>query len=152
MNIRSAMAILPEIRNGDVVAELSQHIHDAITAVKDDIALNFKASKQVSYKGATRLQNGTVDIAYSEQVEGGAGPQGKINIPETFTVSIPVWAGLDQKKYELEARLRYRVGSGTLSIWYDLNRPHKIVESAFKDTLEQVEKSMGKTPIIFGKA
>lgn len=35
MNIRSAMQILPEIRDGHAIVELSQHIHNAIAAVKE---------------------------------------------------------------------------------------------------------------------
>lgn len=115
-----------------------------------DMALNFRATKEISYKGGTRLQNGSVQLDYNEVVQGSAGPQGKIVIPEEFTIAIPVWAGLDQEKYELEARFRYRIGGGQLSIWYDLNRPQKVAEQAFKDTVETIEKSLGKTPIIFG--
>lgn len=35
MNIKSAMQILPELRDGRAVIELSQHIHDAIAAVRN---------------------------------------------------------------------------------------------------------------------
>ncbi len=115
-----------------------------------DIALNFRAKQSVSYKGAARLQNGSVELNYQEITEGSAGPTGKFTIPEEFTISIPVWTGLDQKKYIVEARLRYRVKSGGISIWYDLNRPHKVIEQAFADTLHTIETSLGKTPIIFG--
>lgn len=116
-----------------------------------DIALNFRAKVSVSYKGATRLQNGSVELNYTETVEGNAGPSGRITIPEEFTLMIPVWAGLDQEKHQLEARLRYRVQGGQLRIWYDLNRPHKVVEKAFAKTLHKIETTLGdKTPIVFG--
>jgi uncharacterized protein YfdQ (DUF2303 family) len=117
-----------------------------------EIALNFRVKNNLSYRSALKLQDGSVDLQYTEQVEGGAGKSGNAKVPETFTIDIPVWDGLEAKKYVFEVRLRYRVNNGQLAIRYELVRPHKVVEQAFRDVLEQVKKGVKDVPIIFGAA
>lgn len=117
-----------------------------------EIALNFRVKNNVAFRSALKLQDGSVDLQYTEQVEGGAGRTGNTKVPETFKIEIPVWAGLDAKAYVVEARLRYRVGNGVLAIRYELVRSHKVVEKAFGDVLDQIKKGVKDAPIVFGKA
>lgn len=116
-----------------------------------DIALNFRAQQQVAYKGVQRLQNGSVDISYSETTTANAGEK-KVNVPERFKINLPIWAGLNQKKYDIDARLRYRVAGGALALWYELERPHVVVERAFADELKAIKDALTEFPVIFGQA
>lgn len=116
-----------------------------------EIALNFRVKNNLAFKSALKLQDGSVDLQYTEQVEGGAGRAGNAKVPETFTIEIPVWSGLEARKYVFEARLRYRVQGGALSIRYELARPQKIVETAFKHVLEKIRDGVKDVPVIFGK-
>lgn len=104
---------------------------------------SFEAKKDVAFKSATRLQDGSVVFNYSEQVNEVA-QDGKLSLPEAFTILIPVFDG--GAKYELDARLRYRVGGGGLKLWYELVRPHKVLEHAFNTVLEQVKAGV-KAPV-----
>lgn len=115
-----------------------------------EIALNFRVKQGVAFKSAIRLQDSQVQLEYTEQNEAGAGSAGKMSIPETFTIEIPVFDGLEAKKYRFEARLRYKLGGGSLALRYELIRPHKVIEQAFKDVLEQVKKGVKDVPVIFG--
>ena len=115
------------------------------------IALNFRVNADVNFSVAQRLQDGNVELGYRNLVTAQAQSEagGKLKIPEQFTIDVPVFAGIDAKKYKVEARFRFRLREGKLTIWYELVRPHKIVEQAFKDVWLLIEKE-AKAPILHG--
>ena len=92
-----------------------------------EISRTLEAKKKVDFASGIRLSNGQVEITYNETINGTAG-KGKIQIPETFSIGIPVLEG--GERYKVEARLRYRISEGDLVLWYDLLRPHKTHEDA----------------------
>ncbi len=115
------------------------------------IALNFKVTSNAAFNNAPNLANGKVEFSYTNNVEGSAQVRGdKVSIPEVFTIEIPVFAGIDAPKYPMEARFRYRLGSGHLKLWFELVRPHKVIEAAFRDVLKQVQDKIGAA-VLFGK-
>lgn len=106
-----------------------------------EVALNFRVNQTVSFSSAQRLQDGHAEISYVNQVEGQAqsSTAGKIRIPEIFKIAIPVFAGVDCHLYEVDARFRYRLkGAEGLKLWYELVRPHKVMEKAFHDLWAEV--------------
>lgn len=52
---------------------------------------------------------------------------------------------------ELEARLRYRIDEGRLAFWYDLLRPHKVLENAVMDVWKEISDQT-KQEIFHGDA
>ena len=92
-----------------------------------EISRSLEAKKKVSFASGVRLSNGQQELTYEEQIEGTAA-KGKLQIPETFSIGIPVFVGGD--RYKVDARLRYRIDNAKLSIWYDLVRPHLVIEDA----------------------
>ena len=115
-----------------------------------EIAINFKAKQAASFKSGMSLSNGTVQFEYTETVEAGAGRTGQMQIPETFKIEVPVWAGLDQLKYTFDVRLRYRLNQGQLSFVYALQRPSKVVDTAFQEILAKIKQEVEGVPVIFG--
>lgn len=115
------------------------------------IALNFRIKSDVGFSVAQRLEDGNIDLAYNNLVTAGATNQagGKVKIPEQFTIDVPVFDGIAAKKYKVDARFRYRLREGKLTLWYELVRPHKVVEAAFKDVWDQIAKAT-KAPILHG--
>lgn len=105
---------------------------------------SFEAKKDVDFKSATRLQDGSITFNYNEQVNEVAQP-GKLSLPEVFTILIPVFDG--GAKYELDARLRYRITGGGLLLWYELVRPHKVLEHAFNTVLDEVTAGVVDVPV-----
>lgn len=103
-----------------------------------EIAKSLEAKKAVSYKSGIKLENGDTQFQYTEETVGKAGGNGTLEIPSEFVIAIPIV--VNGPKIEMKARLRYRITEGVLQFWYDLERPHKIVEAAFKATWEQIEK------------
>jgi len=94
------------------------------------MALNFEASKSGSFRAVQRLQNGNVNLSWVDETKQ-TGESGTMTVPPSFKLSIPVFEnGLI---YPIEARLKYRVKEGALSIWYELVRPHKVLDEAFRE-------------------
>jgi uncharacterized protein YfdQ (DUF2303 family) len=120
-------------------------------AVMLAIALNFKMTSDVQFQTATRLQDGNIDFGYANIVsaEAKTAAGNKVKIPELFSIELPVFDGLTAPRYKLEARFRYRLREGKLTLWYELVRPHKVIEQAFKDVWAQIAKAT-KAPILHG--
>lgn len=105
-----------------------------------EIARSLEAKKKVNFASGLRLSNGEHQITYEEQIDGTAA-KGRLHVPEVFALGVPVFEGGD--RYRVEARLRYRIGDGgKLSMWYDLLRPHKIVEDAARFQWQYIEAEL----------
>lgn len=102
-----------------------------------EISRTLEAKKKVNFASGIRLSNGQNELTYEESISGTAG-KGKFVVPEMFVIGIPVLEG--GERYAVEARLRYRIGeSGKLTMWYELVRPHKILEDAVKAVCAEIE-------------
>lgn len=112
------------------------------------IALNFRVNADVQFSVANRLQDGHVELGYKNLVSASSGNYGTIGIPEQFSIEVPVFQGLDASKYHVDARFRYRLRDGKLTLWYELVRPHKVVEQAFKDIWVQIDNATGATILL----
>lgn len=96
-----------------------------------------EAKKKVEFISGIRLSNGENELAYEETISGTVG-KGKLPVPETFTIGISPFEGSD--RFQVTARLRYRIGDDKkLVMWFDLDRPHKILEEAVKDIWTAIE-------------
>jgi uncharacterized protein YfdQ (DUF2303 family) len=63
-------------------------------------------------------------------------------VPETFALGIAVFEGGD--RYHVEARLRYRIADGgKMTMWFDLLRPHKVLEDALSFVWKAIEAELG---------
>jgi uncharacterized protein YfdQ (DUF2303 family) len=114
-------------------------IHKPEGAEMLEISRTLEAKKNVNFLSHTRLRDGTVDFTFEEKIEATAN-KGKIVIPEIFEIFIPVYTGSNE--IFVEARLRYRLESGKLSIWYELIRPHKILDDAFQKVRKEIEDGL----------
>lgn len=102
-----------------------------------EVSRTLEAKKKVNFASGIRLSNGQNELTYEETVEGSAG-KGKFKIPEEFTIGIPVLEG--GLRYAVQCRLRYRIGdAGKLAMWYEIIRPHKIIEDAIKEVWTNIE-------------
>jgi uncharacterized protein YfdQ (DUF2303 family) len=104
-----------------------------------EVALNFRVNQDVRYSAAQRLQDGHLEVAFQNVVEGSSSTAaGKIRIPELFRIEIPVFAGVESHLYKVDARFRYRLKSEGLKLWFELVRPHKVLEQAFLDLWTEI--------------
>lgn len=97
------------------------------SAAMIEVSRTIEAKKRVNFSSGIRLSNGQNEITYEETIDGTAG-KGKLAIPETFVIAVPVFVGGDP--WKVTARLRYRINEGKLSMWYDLLRADDVVQAA----------------------
>ncbi len=140
-------------RNGKPMSqvEFAQFIEDNLPdIVKPDgtdmltVSRTLQAKKKVDFKSDQNLSNGDIQFTYNETTNGSAG---NIEIPQEFVLGIPVYEG--GAKYEVIARLRYRISEGNLSMWYDLVRPERMEEDAFKETADNIKQQCGGVAAIY---
>lgn len=135
-------------------ADFAQFIEDNLPDIASptaadmlEISRTLEAKKKVNFASGIRLSNGQNELTYEEEISGTAA-KGKLQIPEIFTIGIPVLEGGD--KYAVECRLRYRIEEGgKMFMWYDMLRPHKVVEDAIKQVWLSIEEGTG-LPILNG--
>lgn len=112
-----------------------------------EICRNIEGSKNGYYRSAYRTKDGTFTIAYSDETSATTrdAANQEIAIPDTFWIQVEPWQGCDL--YKVECRLRLRLKDGRLSLWYELVRPHKVLEDAFAKITAEVAAATGLTPI-----
>jgi len=109
-----------------------------------EITRTLEAKKDVAYSSAIRLHNGSVRINYDEVIKGTANTQaGIIEIPEQFTLQIQVIRGGSQFRFPV--RFKYRLKDRALVLWYEIVRPHKILEQAMDETVAAIQEVAGLT-------
>lgn len=111
-----------------------------------DIATTLKAAKSVDFKQGVRLDNGQVQLRYEETIDGRAGVNGMLEIPEKIELSLRPFHG--GAPYRMQARFRYRINPSGLAMWYTLIRPHLVHEDATQEVLGIISAGMTKGQII----
>lgn len=140
--------------NEDFAVWLEDNLADVIEPSNGsllELALNFKVNSNASFSNPIRLQNGNTEFNFTNAVEGSSqiSGKGKVLIPEIIKIMIPVFQGRNAPNYEFQARFRYRLNGARLNIWYELIRPHKVLETAFNDMVDAIEDGTEQT-ILYG--
>lgn len=107
-----------------------------------ELALNFEAAKTGSFRGAHRLKDGSSTLQYVDETQA----VGTIKVPDTFKLGIAVFE--NEAAREVEARLKYRIKDGTLTLRFELIRSHKVLEAAYRDTLAKIVEGTGIKPLL----
>lgn len=94
-----------------------------------EMATTIQAKTDINFSSAKRLQNGQVQLAYTETIDARAGANGAMEIPKEFTIGVRLFKNGDG--YKLRARLKYRLNGGSVKFWYELDRPERAIEDAF---------------------
>lgn len=147
---RSAMAQL------EFASFLEQHETD-IAAVDNmptslqmmAMATAFEANSEKRVKSVVKLQGGGTRLDFVDDND--AQTEANMKLFEKFAIGIPVfWAG---PSYRIDARLKYRHGSGKVAFWYELIRPDRVHEAAAKELIDKVLAGLpAGTPLLMGSA
>lgn len=111
------------------------------------IAMSLQSKTEVNFSSARRLDNGQVQFAYNETIETRANG-GSLEVPREFCIGLRLFK--NGEGYKVRARLKYRLNSGKLKFWFELDRPENAIEEAFQAYVEQARKN-GFT-VLIGKA
>ncbi len=135
--------------------DFAEFIEDQATDILDppgaavlEVARDLKASISGSFESKVVPKNGSVALRYSETVNGKVG-SGSIDVPEFFTLSIPVFYG--EEPVTVSARLRYRIAGGQLTFTYKLYRTAWLVDQAFQRAAASISDTL-KCDVLMGCA
>jgi uncharacterized protein YfdQ (DUF2303 family) len=138
MNERS----MPQVEFAEFLEDRIVDVIDPPAADLMSLVQTLEAKRNVNFSSAVRLENGTIDLTYEEDIQTtgrkAGGGKGKVEVPPKIKLGIRPFEGLD--KWEVEARLRYRLKEGSVIFWYAIVEPDRVREAAFDEQVEQFEK------------
>lgn len=135
-------------KDGDMLGQeaFAEHIEGGLEEIATpdgadmlEIAQNFHASKEGTFRQSTRLASGEQRLQYDETIAATAGKTGELTVPTVILLAIAPFYGED--RYKLTARLRFRLSGGKLTLGYVLDRP----ESIQRDALEGIAERLADT-------
>ena len=96
------------------------------------IALTLQTKNDVQFSSKINRQNGQTQLTYHETISAthGAGAEGSLGVPEFFCIAVAPFRGCAAQI--VLCRLRFRASGGKAQFEYQIIRPHKIVEHAWK--------------------
>ena len=110
------------------------------------VATTLQAKTDISFASSKRLDNGQVQLTYNEAINATAGSNGAMTIPREFTLGLRIFR--NGGGYKIKARLKYRLAGGAVKFWYELDRPERAVEDAFKGYIDTVREKSGYTVLL----
>ncbi|GDY37272.1 DUF2303 family protein [Acidovorax sp. NB1] len=145
--LESNLVDIVHIPKADATPEKPAEVGSPDGATMLEICRTLQAKKDVEFKSAVRLGDGSTQFTYNEEVRGSAA-NGNLSIPEQFSIGVPVFE--NGQKYRVDVRFRYRIGQGgDLTMWLELVRPHKVIEDAVKQLREHIAEKTS-LPILNG--
>jgi uncharacterized protein YfdQ (DUF2303 family) len=133
-----------EIQQAEFAEFIEDNFRDISTpspATMLEVARDLTATVEMNFASKVTPKSGAVKFAYQEVVTAGVGQAGDMEIPDAFTILIPVFFG--EKPVSIEARLRFRVNGGKLRFIYKLYRPAELLSDAFKLAASAIGENLG---------
>jgi len=137
---------MSQVEFAEFLEDNAVDVVDPNAATMLEVARTLTAKAEVDFASAIRTANGGITLRYSEQVKGTYG-SGDIEVPEQFSIAVPVFVGGDRAR--LVARLRYRIAGGKLTFWFDLLRADAAERAAFQGVRQYIADEL-KVVIING--
>ena len=129
-------------------SEFAEFIEDNLVDITEpaaqallDVATTIQAKTDINFSSAKRLQNGQVQLQYTENIDARAGANGALEIPKEFALGLRIFK--NGEGYKIKARLKYRLHSGTIKFWYELDRVERAIEDAFGGYVDIAREKSG---------
>ncbi|MEN6306006.1 MAG: DUF2303 family protein [Armatimonadia bacterium] len=126
--------LMSQIEFAEFVEENVQDIVEPPAAGFLDLVVGLHAKKKVAFESGVRLQDGSHQLTYAEEIE--AKGRGQMLVPSEFAIGIPVFFG--GEAYKVRAFLRYRIDEGRLVFAVKLHRRLFTEQTAFGDICASV--------------
>lgn len=134
-------------------SEFAEFIEDNMADITEpaatamlEMATTIQAKTDINFSSAKRLQNGQVQLQYTEAIDARAGANGAMEIPKEFALGLRIFK--NGEGYKLKARLKYRLHGGTVKFWYELDRPERSIEDAFTGYVATLREKSGYQVLI----
>jgi uncharacterized protein YfdQ (DUF2303 family) len=110
------------------------------------VATTLQVKTDIRFASGINLQNGQVQLRYEECINGTWGGDNGMAVPQAFHIGVVPFRG--GERYAVRVRLRYRGTGGKAIFRLELERPHQVVEAAFKDTKAKIETALVLTVLV----
>ena len=98
----------------------------------------------LTFQRATRLQDGTVKMAFNVEQRA---KSGEMSVPSELVLALPVYDG--EPPFTFKSRLRYRLSSaGELKVGIELVNTHLVVTAAMEAALGRISAGCGIVPYL----
>lgn len=124
---------------------LEDHLEDVIDPSGQhllEIATDLEASSTGGFKGKVNLDNGSVRLAYQDEVET------TVEVPRNLTLGIPLFEHGD--RYKLGARLRFVIQGGSVKFRLLFTNLQDAKEQEFERIVQEIEEKTSQ-PIYRGR-
>lgn len=128
----------PDPRKNSLI-EISAKLQSAYASPTDlmEVARGLEVHAESVVSSGVRLPSGEMKISYDEKHTGADGKP--LTVPSLFLIGIPVF---DRgAAYRLPVRLRYRLGGGKVSWFFEVYRWQLAFDAAFEDACTDVVKA-----------
>ncbi|MEA5366058.1 DUF2303 family protein [Amycolatopsis sp., V23-08] len=120
-----------------------------------EVATSFKAHRKAEFSQAINLDNGDVQLTYSEETTPKTTRSGQIEVPRDLVVQLTPYLGYPLQ--QIDARLRWYLEGSQLRMGFKLRRPDIVKRDAFADirttigdALAEVDDTDFSTPVLLG--
>lgn len=144
-----AGAAMDQLKFAEFIEDNFADIAEPSAAQLLEVASTLQAKTEINFSSAKRVDNGQNQLTYTEAINATAGASGALAIPKEFHLGVRIFK--NGEGYKIRARLKYRLISGGVKFWYELDRPERAVEDAFNGYIATVESETGYT-VLVGKA
>lgn len=110
------------------------------------MATEFVANEERVLKSTVRLQSGGVRLTYIADQD--KGTTETMQMFERFAIGIPVFHG--GPAWAMTARLKYRLGGGKVTFFYEFQRPDRVHDGAARELIHHVREGIGDVPLLMG--
>lgn len=125
--------------------KFAEHIQDGLTEIHSppaadllEVVQTMQGSTNASWANGVNLTNGAVTMKYVENVDATAGSGGNLTVPTDFKLVMAPFIGEDV--VEIDAKLRWRLNGGKLSLGYKLDNPGRVV----REVLERISTRLSE--------
>ncbi len=119
---------------------LEDHLVDVLEPTDAELLellRDLKGRKDVAWSSGVNLDNGDVQLSYSEATTAESGRRGFVVIPKEIVLALEIFRGVPH--YKVNCRLRYRVAEGRLLFLLVIDRLADLEDDAFRDVLKMVK-------------
>lgn len=137
-----------QIEFAEHVEEYTENVVKPSSAELLEIAQTLQGARKAEFTSGQRLSNGEVQFRYVEDVQGKAGKNGDLTIPEEFELGLAPYVG--GSAYKVIAKLRWRLEGGNVLIGYKLIGLDRILEDAFMEMVGDITEGV-EFPVLNGR-
>lgn len=143
----------PQVEFARFIEDHIPHIAEPAGADLLKLCLTLDAKKNVTFKQSNRLEDGQTQLVYEEEIKataGGGAQKGTLDVPSGFILVLEPFRGVGGMR--VDARFRYRINEGALTLWYELVRVEDVLDQAFAAIVNTIVAGVGGVPVLDGIA